>query len=96
MYGLHNCVNKGCFSSLTQFVVYSGYYYVLTLIFVGAGVYKLSSTGWIQSFRICCHEFIPDSMVSRTHSPEPDTGSEEQKLIPDESEKSEESLSRPV
>ena len=42
-----------------QFVVYGGYYYVLTLIFLGAGVYKLSYTGWIQSFRVCWKETIP-------------------------------------
>ena len=34
-------------------MVYSGYYYVLTLIFVGAGVYKLTSEGWIRSVRVC-------------------------------------------
>lgn len=45
--------------TLTQFVVYSGYYYVLTLIFIGAGVYNLTSTGWLKSLHICCHEFIP-------------------------------------
>ena len=45
----------------TQFVVYSGYYYVLTLIFIGAGVYKLTSTGWLKSLHICCHEIIPHS-----------------------------------
>ena len=42
-----------------QFVVYGGYYYVLTLIFLGAGVYKLTHTGWIQSFRVCWKETIP-------------------------------------
>lgn len=42
-------------------MVYSGYYYVLTLIFIGAGVYKLTSTGWLKSLHICCHEIIPHS-----------------------------------
>ena len=42
-----------------QFVVYGGYYFVLTLIFLGAGVYKLTYTGWIQSFRVCWKEYIP-------------------------------------
>ena len=46
-----------CF--IPQFVVYGGYYYVLTLIFLGAGVYKLTHTGWIQSFRVCWKETIP-------------------------------------
>ena len=45
--------------SFPQFVVYGDYYYVLTLIFLGAGVYKLSHTGWIQSFRVCWKENIP-------------------------------------
>ena len=39
--------------------MYSGYYYLLTLIFVGAGIYKLTSSGWLRSFRVCCHEPIP-------------------------------------
>ena len=42
-----------------QFVVYGGYYYVLTVIFLGAGVYKLTHTGWIKSFRICWKESVP-------------------------------------
>ena len=42
-----------------QFVVYGGYYYILTLIFLGAGVYKLTNTGWIQSFRVCWKEPNP-------------------------------------
>lgn len=40
-------------------MVYGGYYYVLTLIFLGAGVYKLTHTGWIQSFKVCWKETIP-------------------------------------
>lgn len=48
-----------CGVSFLQFVVYGGYYYVLTLIFLGAGVYKLSHTGWIRSFRVCWKETIP-------------------------------------
>ena len=39
----------------TQFVVYSGYYYVLTVIFIGAGVYRLTRAGWIRSCLKCCH-----------------------------------------
>lgn len=42
-----------------QFVVYSGYYFVLTLIFVGAGVYKLTSVGWLHSFKVCWQEPPP-------------------------------------
>ena len=42
-----------------QFVVYSCYYFFLTLIFLGAGVFKLTSTGWARSFRVCCQETIP-------------------------------------
>ncbi len=38
--------------------MYSGYYFVLTLIFLFAGVYKLTSEGWINSFRRC---WIPRS-----------------------------------
>lgn len=53
-------------SFLLQFVVYSGYYYVLTLIFVGAGVYKLTSEGWIRSVRVCWE-------TSPTTQPEPPT-----------------------
>lgn len=40
-------------------MVYGGYYYVLTVIFLGAGVYKLTHTGWIQSFRVCWKETVP-------------------------------------
>ena len=32
---------------------------MLTLIFLGAGVYKLTHTGWIQSFRVYWKETIP-------------------------------------
>ena len=32
---------------------------MLTLIFLGAGMYKLTHTGWIQSFRVCWKETIP-------------------------------------
>ncbi len=42
-----------------QFVVYSGYYFVLTLIFVGAGVYKLTVEGCLRSLRLCCKETPP-------------------------------------
>ena len=41
---------------LMQFQVYSGYYYVLSLIFIGAGVYSLTSHGCISSIRVCCRE----------------------------------------
>lgn len=41
-----------------KFVVYSGYYYVLTLIFAAAGVYKLTSEGWLHSVRVCCAESV--------------------------------------
>ena len=34
-------------------MVYSGYYFVLTLAFIGAGVYKVTSVGWRESFKIC-------------------------------------------
>ena len=34
--------------------MYSGYYYFLTLLFIGAGVYSLTSTGWRNSIRLCC------------------------------------------
>ena len=39
--------------------MYSGYYYVLTLVFVGAGVYKLTSEGWFNSFKRCFQEMSP-------------------------------------
>lgn len=29
---------------------------MLTLLFVGAGVYSLTTTGWLNSFRFCCSE----------------------------------------
>ena len=32
---------------------------MLTLIFLGAGVYKLTHTGWIQSFKVCWRETVP-------------------------------------
>jgi thiamine transporter 2/3 len=37
-----------------QFIIYGGYYYILTLIFIFAGVYKLSVIGWITSLKSCC------------------------------------------
>ena len=36
-----------------QFKVYSGYYYVLAVIFLFSGVYRLSKTGWVRSFKLC-------------------------------------------
>ncbi len=38
----------------TQFQVYSGYYYLLTVVFIGAGIYKLTTAGWLRSCRTCC------------------------------------------
>ena len=32
---------------------------MLTLIFVGAGVYKLTVEGWLNSLRLCCKEPPP-------------------------------------
>ena len=46
-----------------QFVVYSGYYYFLTLLFVGVGVYNLTSRGWLKSIRFCCREERPPSLI---------------------------------
>jgi len=72
----------------TQFVVYSGYYYILTLIFIGAGVFKITSTGWLQSLHKFCYESIPKSQAE---SPE------EQSLIQNtDSMESEESSSQPI
>ncbi len=34
-------------------MVYSGYYFLLTLIFVGAGVYKLTVVGWWKAVKTC-------------------------------------------
>lgn len=42
-----------------QFVVYSGYYFVLTLVFVSAGVYKLTSIGWRNSVQLCWMSIPP-------------------------------------
>ena len=39
-----------------QFMVYSGYFFVLFLIYAVAGICRLSITGWMTSFRMCCHE----------------------------------------
>ena len=36
-----------------QFVIYGCYYYALTIIFIFAGVYKISKTGCIDSFKQC-------------------------------------------
>lgn len=40
----------------TQFMVYSGYFFILFLIYAVAGICRLSVTGWITSFRLCCQE----------------------------------------
>ena len=54
-----------CHSLLSQFVVYSGYYCMLALLFVGAGVYSLTATGWLNSLRFCCSEPRPPSLAGR-------------------------------
>lgn len=36
-----------------QFVIYGCYYYALTIVFIFAGVYKISKTGCIDSFKQC-------------------------------------------
>lgn len=36
-----------------QFVVYSAYYYFLSLIFMFVGVYVLTRTGWCSSVKNC-------------------------------------------
>ena len=42
-----------CFAVSLQFKVYSGYYYILAVIFLFSGVYRLSKTGWVNSFKLC-------------------------------------------
>ena len=81
---------------LLQFRVYSGYYYFLMLVFVGAGVYKLTSTGWNQSFHLCCRE--PISHLQETHSSdEVQHGTEErQKRIQNTDSIDSDSESQPV
>lgn len=36
-----------------KFVVYSGYYYLLSLLFMFVGVYVLTRKGWCSSVRNC-------------------------------------------
>ena len=43
--------------------MYSGYYYFLTLLFIGVGIYNLTSTGWLKSIRLCCREERPPSLT---------------------------------
>ena len=45
-------------------MVYSGYYYMLTLLFIGAGVYSLTTTGWLNSLRLCFSELRPPSLTT--------------------------------
>ena len=72
---------------LIQFRVYSGYYYFLMLVFVSAGVYKLTSMGWGQSLRLCCRDPLSQVATSRDHSSDfvghgtEDPDPERQKLI---------------
>lgn len=33
------------------------------MLFIGAGVYKLTTTGWMKSLRFCCREEQPPSLV---------------------------------
>ena len=76
-----------------QFVVYGGYYYVLTLVFLGAGIYKLTNTGWLNSFKVCWEETVPKKDKDSADSEEDDaTVDEEFITIGDD----EESLIRPV
>ena len=32
---------------------------MLTVIFAFAGVYKITSVGWLRSVRLCCHDSAP-------------------------------------
>ena len=77
-----------------QFVVYGGYYYVLTLIFLGAGVYKLTHTGWRESFR----EFWKESIPEKKSEPSSDYFSDEHlgTIQTEDVEKDEESTTKPV
>ncbi len=36
-----------------QFKVYSGYYYILAVVFLFSGVYRISKTGCVRSFKLC-------------------------------------------
>ena len=64
-----------------QFIVYSGYYYFLTLLFIGAGSYKLSRTGCLTSMRVCCRgQTLAPSPRDQPHPTEGDP-SEQRPLI---------------
>ena len=47
-------------------MIYGIYYYVLTVIFLFAGVYKITKTGWIQSCRLCCTRRRPVVMTTNS------------------------------
>ncbi len=57
--------------SHTQFQVYSGYYYVLTVVFISAGIYKLTTAGWLRSCRSCCREADTDEDNSSDSNTQP-------------------------
>lgn len=84
----------------TQFRVYSGYYYFLMLVFVSAGVYKLTSMGWGQSFRLCCRDPLSQVVTSRDRTGDlvgPETEDpERQKLIQNTDDGIKNSYSQPV
>ena len=75
-------------------MVYGGYYYVLTLVFLGAGVYKLTYMGRIKSFRVFWKEPIP----KKKNEPFSDNFTDEHLgTIQDEDvEKDGESVTKPV
>ena len=39
--------------------MYGGYFFVLFLIYAVAGFCRLTITGWVTSFRMCCQEGLP-------------------------------------
>ena len=70
---------------------------MLTLIFLGAGVYKLTHTGWIQSFMICWKETIPSDEFDELADLEGDDHNDLHVAVQNnDNERDDESIVKPV
>ena len=55
---------------LSQFVVDGFYYYAIAMLFVFAGVYKLTKMGWLHSISRCWHRpHQPSDSPAHYHHP---------------------------
>ena len=77
-------------------MVYSGYYFLLTVLFIGAGVFKLTSVGWLRSVRVCCKENSPAAELPRSHQEALIQAQDEEEEEEEEETSSVHSVDKPV